>query len=1419
MYRRWVYMCLIFYLTLETSDSQCTDDKTCKCHCSCCSNCLGFYCSSCNREGWSGSTTNQCQRKNIAYNQTTTQISTVRDSSNAVDEDSSTYSRTQSEENPWIIVNFDKIERVKHMFITLSAGYGHNFIVYVTNSSNENLNQESFCAETWNYKKQRLKWNITCKNNQVITGDQVLLERKTNGGSLTVIDIKVFQCSAGTYGYWCNKMCVKCLDNQCDGFTGVCTKGCKSGWYGDRCGVECPSECESGSCDRYKGCTDCRDGYNGADCNKCTSGTYGKNCSLKCVNCDTYSCNNVNGCQQCWSGFYGPSCNKPCPEGCRNDECDKESGLCSVGCKDGYKGSDCQQPCDSRCATCDTNDACISCVDGSYGQQCELVCPETCGGKKSCDRINGQCHECVAGKYGGNCTESCSKNCVSAGICKRNGECLSGCINGWIGAKCDKNCLENCSQCVLSTSEIVCEKCDEGHYLDSDRKCQSCPSNCLSCDSESKCTRCKERFTGNLCESKCNVNCIDDLCEIDGRCLFGCSNRKHGIGCTTDCRENCVHCYNGNNCTRCLPGHYGIYCTRNCYRNCYNCTSGSYDCEACKPGFYGSYCENGCSSDCLTCDSADSCTSCRESWSGSSCQCNSKCADGCGNNGKCWNGCKGSFYGDYCDTPCPLDSCEKCDQTFGNCTECTKGRHGIHCDMDCSGTCLESACDIAGGCLRGCVEGFSGTNCAEQMEGMEENKGVPLYAYPLIGFLLVATVVVIVVLFVRRNLQKKHKVLSPYLDKEMKVTTLLTEDAPVYANNDIQHSDSPAFQKRSIYKENSPYNLRGSQAYLIELDPNDVDEIDLPVHAETDYYNIKITLVPIDQLWENVQEKKFRGEFDKEFETIPNGLLDSYKEALKPENRSRNRYKKMYPYDVSRVILQIENGTRNLDFINASFVNGFEKEKEYIAAQGPFTPETVYDFWRMIWQQNCGKIIMLTNLDENKVMKCKKYWPDTEDEYGHFNVKLEKEDISANYTIREFTLSAARQTPKGKAKIITQYHFTSWPDKGVPRNVTSIVEFRNKVISSAGKLNGPMLIHCSAGVGRTGTFMALDFLIKQGEREGSVDVINCVARMRQQRVHVVQTVEQYMFLHDAVIEGLTEGKSVVTAAEFPEYYSHLKRLNPSTQKSEIWEQFQLINKLSPEFDERHFKTAKLKENRCKNRYNNVLASDNYRIFISSGDSNYINAIQIPGHKNRNAFALTQMPLENTVQDFWYLVLEQDVSTIVMMNSYKRDKNVGIYWPEDREEATFGPIKVNLLEKETGHSPFHILKLKVSNIKTKEERVLKQFQCKFWSEDAVTPERPEPMLEMIKEVNTWQRQFNNPTIVVHCMNGAKKSGLFCTVATVIERLRTELEVGVLQTIVQMRTRRSQIVSSREQLIFCYDAVLAYLDMFNTYANLT
>lgn len=722
---------------------------------------------------------------------------------------------------------------------------------------------------------------------------------------------------------------------------------------------------------------------------------------------------------------------------------------------------------------------------------------------------------------------------------------------------------------------------------------------------------------------------------------------------------------------------------------------------------------------------------------------------------------------------------------------------------------------MTGACLKGCVDGFSGETCTEVRANTSEEDSKKINFILIgIGTFILILILVILIFCSKRKFAEKKKLLSTNVEKDLKLTELLREDNPVYANNESAPdiTTNIGIQKRSLYKDDSPYNLRGSQAYLIELDPNEVDEVEVPVLQESEYYNVKVTRIPVDKLWETIQTKRSKGELEMEYESIPNGLIEPCKEAIKKQNRSRNRYKKMYPYDANRVILKVDEGTTNSDYINASYVHGFDKKKEYIAAQGPFTQETVCDFWKMIWQQNCAKIIMLTNVEENGVMKCIKYWPETEDMYGIYRVKKDKEETSANYTVRKFHLSS-----RGMTKAVTHFHFTAWPDKGVPRNVTSIVDFRNKVVNHDDDSKGPMIIHCSAGVGRTGTFMALDFLIKQGEREGFVDVINCVGTMRHQRVHVVQTVEQYVFLHDALVEGLTEGNCNVTAADFPEYYKRLKHLNPSTKKSGICEQFQLINKLSTVIDKKHFETAKLKEHRSKNRYSNILPAESYRIFITSGDSNYINAIQAPGYKSRNAYAITQMPLANTIQDFWCLVLEQDVSTIVMMNSFKKDKNIGIYWPVNSKEASFGSVVVNLLAAETRNPSFDVLEFKVVNDMSKEERIVKQFQCKFWSEDAAVPESPDPLLEMIEEVNAWQRQVHNPTIVVHCMNGAKKSGLYCTVANIIERLRVEQEVNVLQTVVQMRSRRPQIVASKEQLVFCYEAVCAYLNMFNTYSN--
>ncbi|XP_061181081.1 receptor-type tyrosine-protein phosphatase mu-like [Saccostrea echinata] len=182
----------------------------------------------------------------------------------------------------------------------------------------------------------------------------------------------------------------------------------------------------------------------------------------------------------------------------------------------------------------------------------------------------------------------------------------------------------------------------------------------------------------------------------------------------------------------------------------------------------------------------------------------------------------------------------------------------------------------------------------------------------------------------------------------------------------------------------------------------------------------------------------------------------------------------------------------------------------------PFTSLTLVDFWRMVWQENCTRIVMLTNLFEGDKMKCLKYWPDDVVEICNFRIQLESEDINEMYIIRYFIVQQ-----KDERRKVIQFHFTGWPDCEVPSNVNALLCFRNLVKKGRPNSDGPIIVHCSAGIGRTGTFIALDYLLEEGSTMESVDIINCVSKLRQQRAHSVQTKEQYIFLYDALAQGLS----------------------------------------------------------------------------------------------------------------------------------------------------------------------------------------------------------------------------------------------------------------------------------------------------------
>ncbi|ESO87548.1 hypothetical protein LOTGIDRAFT_127740 [Lottia gigantea] len=206
--------------------------------------------------------------------------------------------------------------------------------------------------------------------------------------------------------------------------------------------------------------------------------------------------------------------------------------------------------------------------------------------------------------------------------------------------------------------------------------------------------------------------------------------------------------------------------------------------------------------------------------------------------------------------------------------------------------------------------------------------------------------------------------------------------------------------------------------------------------------------------------------------------------------------------DDTRVILEPLADDPNSDYINACYITvSYNLMSLYYHIPGPIGVN-MEEFIRMIWDVDASKIVMLTNLFENAIEKCKQYWPDIgkTQQFGQIYMKLIKEEVYAHFTIREIQI-----TKDSNSRIFRQYHYTSWPDKGVPSDIASLVEFRNKVNKSSSKRSGPMIVHCSAGIGRTGTYLALDYLIQQAQAENSVDIFSCVSQMRQERVNMVQT--------------------------------------------------------------------------------------------------------------------------------------------------------------------------------------------------------------------------------------------------------------------------------------------------------------------------
>ncbi|XP_057179451.1 receptor-type tyrosine-protein phosphatase beta-like [Triplophysa rosa] len=264
----------------------------------------------------------------------------------------------------------------------------------------------------------------------------------------------------------------------------------------------------------------------------------------------------------------------------------------------------------------------------------------------------------------------------------------------------------------------------------------------------------------------------------------------------------------------------------------------------------------------------------------------------------------------------------------------------------------------------------------------------------------------------------------------------------------------------------------------------------------------------------------------EEFEDLKDvGRSQTQNSARLPGNRSKNRYNNILPYDSTRVRLSCLNGEPCSDFINANYMPANNFIWEYIATQGPL-PGTKDDFWRMVWEQNAHSIVMVTQCVERGMVKCDRYWPPDSEPlcYGDVVVQMISEKILPEWTIRDFKILCEGQLRY--PRMVRQFHYTIWPDHGVPETTLSLVQFVRtvRVYINRTTRTGVSVVHCSAGVGRTGTFIVLDRVLQQLDSNCTVDIYGCVFDLRLHRPCMVQTECQYAYVHQCVRDVLRAGK-------------------------------------------------------------------------------------------------------------------------------------------------------------------------------------------------------------------------------------------------------------------------------------------------------
>ncbi|CAF3984653.1 unnamed protein product [Rotaria sp. Silwood1] len=393
----------------------------------------------------------------------------------------------------------------------------------------------------------------------------------------------------------------------------------------------------------------------------------------------------------------------------------------------------------------------------------------------------------------------------------------------------------------------------------------------------------------------------------------------------------------------------------------------------------------------------------------------------------------------------------------------------------------------------------------------------------------------------------------------------------------------------------------------------------------------------------------------------------------------------------------------------------------------------------------------------------------------------------------------------------------------VPNDSHTLLHLIREVNEQTNREQYPIVVHCTAGVGRTGTYIAIDAMLDKIKQEGTIDIYNFVLQMRRERHLMVQTVKQYVFIYRSLLEYYLYGNTRIEANAFRLIYLNLKN-NKQTLLISEYNKLQLLS-----VENNSHRDAHLSTNINKNRHTQIIPYDHNRVRLSRILGHpYINASFIEGYSHQSSFIITQDPLLETIDEFWRMFIEHDSNCIVQLHTTieSSSSKCAIYYPNDVDTTMkiSTNILLKLIEKEIIEDKYIIRQFTLTDIREALSKTIYHYEylIPICNNDEYENEQCIPMvlvnnlLDFIGHINKRLDKSNhNRYITVHCGNGGPSCSIFCMSLILLDQLKNEHSIDIFQRARTLQRQRPAMITSFAQYEYLYEIILKYLDesLFN------